>query len=545
MSDFDVEQMKTLLMSLGDRLNHTKGDEEMVARLANVEKLLRITAQKLDKLAGQPQLDTKKLGEDISGAFGDVMRQHRTVDSQDRRRTRDREQAGPGGRQMLRMAFDKDDDGKARAKKDDKAVSKFVNETVGFIDGLRRLDGSVAGLAKTIGLTGAAFTAVAKYADENIDAYQKLQNSAEGSITSLSGMHAAMQTASMSAAELADAMTKGTDGARLLGATKFAEFNKNIKDATRNVGFYGMSLAEITAAQGGFLETIKNQGTMFQFDAKDMTTSLEKLVVLNDKMAGILGKNRDDMLKKAETESRDADFNAYTNGIGLDPAKAALLPQMMASLGEISPKLKDLVKDLTMGNAPRQDTAQMFSLMTEQQRELITSLADRIQKGNYDEKTLPQIVQTLGDLAKNAPKDGGVMGLLGRFTGNDQFTALNQMNNNLRGTGQAKDKVDVEKRTGEDPSTLVMLKMPDLIKTMGATMDAGINKLFDTSLAKIAPSVNNAETALQEFAKSLGASIIKSDGLSTSMLSLAGLVGGLALLGPAIGGAKMLALGSI
>jgi len=357
MGDIDPEFFRQHLRELAERLGKTQGDASIVAQLKAVEKALQGLGKLEKNLQDQSTAENRKQLHEFMMEFVkelDLAKKFKklndAVENIELRAQDENVKVDPEGIQTFNSrlrsgakdfgAWSKGFAGFATG------TNKFLKGTFDAANGLANLDGSFGDLVNKTGLGGTAFATVAMVLDENIDGFRLLRDAADGSIQTISEMRTAMSTSALGVKEFTEAIKNGTQGTKLLGGMRWAELFKNIKDQTRAQGFYGYSNEKLIAAQGEYLEILKGQGDLLGMDSdKELTDGLLKLLKVNNKMASILGKNREDMLAQIRTQSLDTAFATAQSAAGLsEDAKTANIAAVAAA-DSLTPVLAQALKE--------------------------------------------------------------------------------------------------------------------------------------------------------------------------------------------------------
>lgn len=543
MADFELEQLKTLFQNLADRLSNTKGDEYTIAKLALLEKSLNRIAGKIGEHDSKAVIDSKALANKFSKEFLDELKRIAPSTS-----PHDGSSNTGAGRNQgpLNIDFDKSTGGAFGKIKQfgsmvsgvSKALQSFGDGTVKAVNNIRSMDGSFGGLATAMGVGSGAIGAFAKVLDDNVNTYRAVQSSAEGSIHGFEDMHQAMLTSISSASEFADAMTKGSDGVRLLGGMDWAKMNQGFRKATAEVGYYAMSVSQMRDAQSAYLDMMKNQGTLFDLNQDDLVKGMTELVKSSKESASILGKNREDTLKQIANQSLDANFQAFLKSSGYDPKQVM---QINTLLGSLPDELQGIVKESSQlyGGFSDSDKAQKSAViqgtdMGDFVNQLIQGIYSKRAGGdNYVRDNLGAF-QSAG---KNADVARGGTAASLNAAGAEQFGFINRMTQAgamLKPKELADEQRKQEDANSKDPGKVAVLSAEVMAKQAAATMDAAINKVFDNSLKQFGPQMLESVHAIDAWTAKLQESIKALDGIGGSALLLAGIAGSALAIGSSV-----------
>jgi len=551
MADFDLEQMRVILMSLADRLAQTKGDEMIVAKLQVVEKAMRDLQKQIDQDNKRGSKESKKQAEDYAKDFINRLEASKVFE--------------PVVKSIDKLAEKQSQNGQINAQgwdmpgKFSKGMGSIINGlsniggalgkfSVGIDKAKNNLDGSLSGLAKAFGADDAGPVAtVLKGMDNRIDAYRILLSSAEGTIQSLGDLGAAMNTARMGAKDFAEAIAAGGRGARLFGAMDWASMHKAFKEQASASGMYGYTLKQLATVQNTQLEIISNQGDIFSQNRETLSKQLDALLKVNAKSAFILGKSREDQLKAIAEASRDPAFNTFMHGafaqMGDEQAKAqkGLVNVVQATLGGISPALKDIFQDQFMlDGAVRGEAAQTFALLPQEMQKTLTDIAADLKSGqltNQDEANAR--IQQLGpEMAKLMQgQNAETMGLLARLN-EGQFQKAAEIFIGTQNLRQEKATNDI--LGAKDAGSTAMLQMENLIQNMSSTLDTTFTQMTQPILNEFGPKMQTLIKSTDDLILGFDELLKKMGGFSTAILTAAGLLGGGLLLSKTAGMASII-----
>ena len=434
-SEFDAEVFRTLLLNLGDRLSNTRGDTINAERLKRIEDAIRRLGNSIDS-SKPAEFNTKGLAEELSkvvsteGINEDIAKSIQK--GFDKVRLNTEQDSGSSG--LSDIANDLTNSGGkftavlGKVSAGFSVLSGVTGKVAGALSNFStNMDGTFAGAARAVGLTTGATATFAAFIDDNIDAYRKLQSASEGSIGSLGDMRRAMSTAAMGADEFASAIKNGTDGTRLIGGQNWANLYKSIKEQTQSMGMYGYSLSDLASAQNEYLGVLVSRGDIYKDSAEVQAQGFNSLLQVNSKVATILGKDRDDMLKRIAAEAQDANFNTYLNGTNMTTDQRNELSGVMAVAEQLGPQVSSMLKDLIMSGGVL-DQNSVLPLLDAPMQQIFMSLAEKIRAGNIEQGDSVTLTQQLRQAANQRnPVGNQQMAIAGRLYG-AQYEGANLAN---------------------------------------------------------------------------------------------------------------------
>lgn len=324
MADFEHEQLKSLFERLAEKLDKTAGDEEHLAMLTSLRNSINKLQQNLNK---RPLNNTNSDGTVIQEFLKDWQGTLNDFKSKP---------GGPGGtkgtllQEYANDALEETTKSQKRSQEQVKAVGEaFKKVKTNLTDFSKGLDGSVASLAGMVGLNQGAAGKMFGAIDENVEMYRNLRQTGEGSIDSIYGMRGAAQDFALTTKQFSEAIAKGSDGARQLGAIRFGDVNKRFRDATAAVGRFGLSIDDSITVQSTYMDMLRDQGNLNTMDNGAIAAGMEQLVKSSNITSSILGKTRDEVLKERAEVAKDNSLAVSLKGQGkTDEEIAAIVGQM-------------------------------------------------------------------------------------------------------------------------------------------------------------------------------------------------------------------------
>jgi hypothetical protein len=466
MADFEHEQLKSLFERLAERLDKTAGDEEHLAMLTS----LRSAIIRLQKEFNKPGA-AQRTGTGDSTVIQEFLR-----DWQDTLKDFKGGPGSPGGvagskgtllQQYANDALEETTKGQKRAQERTAALGsafKNVKESLTGFD--KSLDGSAAGLAAMLGMGQGAAGKMFGAIDDNVEMYRNLRQTGESSIDSIYGMRGAAQDFALTTKQFSDAIAKGTDGARQLGAIRFGDINKRFRDATSSVGRFGLSIDESIAVQGTYLEMLRDQGNLNTMDNGEIASGMEQLVRSSNITSSILGKTRDEVLKARENQTQDANFQTYLRTMSSEQQTA--LTNAATHIAEsMGPAAAQMFKEQVMtGGAVITEQSASRAALSPQEAQLLNGLREQItSSGRFDQDMQTAFATQQRDLA-NSRSD----------IHNQQFAILGAAGNSLS-----------DMITGINAGVISQTQLTPEKANDGSETDAAINTMvaFEETMAKL------------------------------------------------------------
>ncbi len=408
-TELDLEQLKQVFASLGEKLANTKGDQAVVAKLAAVEKAIAGLNKQQADLGKKSRDEAKKDRDDLVASFVKALEESE-INKNLEDVAKAQSQAGAGQSSLdpnIIKEFKNFKGMGAKVGASMLSVAKFTSTVTSgaslFAANSGKLNGTISGLLSAFGLTGKTAGAVAAAMDENIDSFRGLLNSAEGTIKSIVEMRDVASAAGLTIGEFSDALAKGTQGAKLFGGQNWGALYKGIKDQTRNLAFYGYTSQQLVSAQNDYLDSVANNGDIFSTGQEDLVKGFDKLLRVNDKMATILGKNRDDMLKDSARQAQDSNYavkmSTYDN-IDKNIANSIQAGLEQMGLGEAYKSL--FINDGSFGKNDK-DLAVLVSYFPDLYKQL-SELQAQVKDGTISEDEAVKKMQAIATTVNSADK---------------------------------------------------------------------------------------------------------------------------------------------
>lgn len=543
MADFDLEQLKTLFENLGDRLEKTKGDQLSRDELYRIRSVLTKMSTKVDKPGSNatPAPDRRTI-------INDVVKEMR--------------KAAPNGpRQPIQSPTPKRNtiinEEKARKKGDPSGntildqilrnAGKEANEFSTELDSAgkttktfsERVSGASTSFGTVATAAGAFATKMLGVGAERVDFYRELMASGEGTVSSMQDMGRQAAAAGMTVKQFVEAMTKGSQGAKQLGAIKFGDVRKSVVEMSKASGYMGMLPDQITDVTSTYAEILRLQGAGQNRSSAEMASGIMNLVKTSETTAHILGMSREDALKAQAELAKNAQLNAVMAAKGIDPETARSLVRTVTDTYGNSGRDR-LLDQLTFSQAGP-DSAQ-FQATNTGAGDAIGNIGDKINSGQKGEELLvdaARSLQTAGRQQLNNKDD-----LLARA----QLARLNagglgqQITDGLQGafvsqglnTDKNFNRASNQNQNEEQRAGVGALQVAESFNKIAVTGDAMITAVFNPMVDTFGPKLRDEVLpALDAFNEKLTRGAIDASSHTTAMATLGttvlGVVGGLAL----------------
>ncbi len=545
-SEFDMEVFRTILTNLGDRLSNTRGDEQNADRLRRVEAAIK-NLEKSINAKKAPDFNAKKVADELSKVVSTEGISKEVAASIEKGfKTVSENKEGYDGSGIADIAKNLPDAGGKLTTvlgKVSAGFAGFTTATGKISESLARvtanMDGSFTGFSRSLGLTTGSFAVFASFLDDNVNAYRDLQTASEGSIGSITDMRKAMSTAAMGAGEFAKAIKDGTDGTRLIGGQNWANLYKSIKEQTYSMGNFGYSLQGLAKAQNDYLGILVDRGDIQRLNGDQQAAGFKSLLDVNSRVATILGKDRDDMLKRIAKENEDANLNTYLQALNLSPDQRTEVDAIMAVASQLGPQFQSAVKELIMyeGGVRSQD-----SLIATLPPEVVSNLQQitaAIRSGNINKGAAVQFTQDIKRdfAAGDATRDNKTMAQLGGIIGG-QFEAGNIARIAASNLRTVDDKTTFAPDQTDDATTS-LLQFEKIFKDTAAMQQDIYNTMLYPAMREFGSTMKDVTMSVGEqggFIDNLRSSIKTIDDFTTALKIAGGLLAG----GVVINGATML-----
>lgn len=534
MADFELEQLKTLFENLADRLDETGGDLGNRDELKSIKDTLNRMARQVAK-SDNPARDKRDTREFIKDFFDEWDRRVPPVSLDG--------DYSLGGRVHSNTANSQSGGSQSII---DEELENFSDQTRYAADtivdfgksshyGRSAMDGFKHGLGKASGILTsftAAITGIVNgsvgWAKKQSDAYRDIVSSAEGSVGSIMDMRNMAHGAGMEIGDLAKAMKEGGDGVRLMGGKDFVKFNKAVRDATLNTGLMGMNFDQMVKAQGEYADILKGMGDLRETDADKMATNFQKLISINQDMAGIMGKTREDQLKAIKDESLDSSFMTKLEADGLDDDQK---DELMAFMSGLAPAAKKMFKEAYVGgNVYSDESAGMIAMGGEENLALFQKALElRENPKSIGEGFARQNMQEYQEGAKRSNEDKDHLNFMAMHANRGNAAAAGINESRIFALSQNFDKEKPDQSKTDDQFTQGMLKIEEAQKRISAAMGAAVDSFLGPMSEQYGPAFNDsmdgvidATDAVAGFASGLQKHESTMVALGTSALALYG-----------------------
>ncbi len=546
MAEFESEELRRIFQNLADKLANTKGDENIVDKLKTVEAAIQALDDRIESQQKKSKADTRKANEEL---VKDVMKEldKLTVlhDIRDTLEDMGENGAGPGQGKLNPIPEKEMKSFGSHLKDGILAFSKFTDtfttKGLKLADDFSKLDGSLGGFVKAVGMEKTALGGISALIDENIDAFRGLVNTAEGTIGSVKDLRAAMSETSLGAKEFADAIASGTQGTRAMGAQPWAQLYAGIKEQSKSMGYYGYTTQGLIKATNEYAEILQSRGDLLDKlnKGEDLSIAMNELLKTNNKMAYIMGQTRDEAMEARRQANQDNNIQAilksgqYTN----DQKTAAedALTMAAQTSGEMGKLMKDMFasrgsisgeNQKYAANLPPELITQMQTLAVDLRNGAIANSDemmkrwDGIVKAGRDSMNDPRI--------KSMLEQTGIRGAMG--IGNESDTAVNEI---LMGLQKQRLTTENDPQLGtniDDQFTLGGLKLEQMFKDIGARFQDVLTTFVFNPLTQFGDYINGSVDWISGLIGSVRDGIAYLSTFNSAVLAISGLLAGGALL---------------
>src|ERR1019366_256087 len=203
----------------------------------------------------------------------------------------------------------------ASAKKLDEAIRKTTNAVQALAGGhesaLRHILRSVEG----IGAIGGAISLLVNGVFEISKTYSKLTDIGQMFGGSMFEMASRAGAAGLSLGDFSKAMMKHSQSAAFItnsqtGATNaFMDVQKKVRDGLEKVGFYGMSLSELTDATFDYVDIMKTSGRITKMSSGDLANGAQRFLAQVSGISAASGISREEIIKSTKQAAEEPDIN--------------------------------------------------------------------------------------------------------------------------------------------------------------------------------------------------------------------------------------------
>lgn len=563
MADFDLEQLKTIFENLGERLNQTQGDNLTRAEMARVRGVLERMSRKIDGISRTTSTTARNQERSRQGAtpssdnpktlikeFLDDMKKENIIEEM---RNRQRTQSGTilldEEAKSRRTIISELQDYQEETGETSEFIKDLGQETKKTQTGLERFGEALkkSGIATAAaGITKTALNA----ADISLDAYRSIMASGEGSIGTLQQLNRAAGAAGRTVEQFSQNMEKGTEGARLLGAVRFANMNKAVQEMTRASGAMGMTVDMIDKAGQEYAEILRLQGMSTDRTNEQMAEGMIRMVRSSEITASILGKTREEAIALAREQATNQNVTAAMLSQGMGDNQIAARQFAGAALKEqfgegALTALNDL---MTFGTIINTSAAEFVSRSPEafdMIRALATDIRNDVKAEDVQQRNAMRM-EAMGASLVNDRSRLGMTAMLASIeggSGSKEFTELirgamlsQNIGNLAEKLENAGSKLDQRAQTDEEAAgTVGFVQMNEVDQLRKVVQEQAVLAVFNATVTTFGDTLaNDINPRLIEFSETLVES------MNTISKENAGLVGslggGLVALTAAVGG---------
>lgn len=546
MADFDLEQLKTIIENLGDRLERTKGDQLSRDELYRIRMILNKMSGSIGKGDSSTQ-DRKTIISELvkemrKGAprpgpnpvQSPTTKRNTIITEEKTRRQGDRD-GNTILDQILRKAG-------SEANEFSDAVDTAGKNTKTFGERLAAANSSFGAVASS----ASAFVAKSfSVGAERIDFYRQLMATGEGSVMSMQDMGRQASAAGMTVKQFVEAMSNGTQGARQLGAIKFGDVRKSLVEMTRASGYMGMLPDQITEVTSTYAEILRLQGAGQNRSSEQMAAGILNLVKTSETTAHILGKTREEALEAQKLAAADYQFNAVADSKGFDAQTANAVRDIFKNnFGDVG--VQAITDQLTYGQVVNKPAAELAAVNPDLQKAL--SLAESmLSRGASSDQVQIEVARALKENGANLAKNKDLQLQFAQQAGLDnnplsgalksvlQNRFVSQSNNTDYDFNRASD----QNQNDEQRAGVGALQLAESFNKAMVTIDSGVTAVFNPMVDMmgpklrddILPNMDAFNVKLQELAMSAS---LQTNTMGSIGVAAIGVAGGLAIFSGAL-----------
>jgi hypothetical protein len=177
---------------------------------------------------------------------------------------------------------------------------------------------------------------------------------------------------------------------------------KSVRDTLKPMGFYGMSLSEVTNATADVADNFRMSGWLYRTTADDQRKAVGSFVEELTALAMASGKSRQKIMEDANRAMRDTGALATLALTGNARSAEALMKTTatLSSMGDLGPQLSTLLGEAvrTGSAALTQQGQQMINLGMSDAVSMIDDLARKVRAGYVP--TIEDQIQIAGNMTK-------------------------------------------------------------------------------------------------------------------------------------------------
>lgn len=130
-----------------------------------------------------------------------------------------------------------------------------------------------------------------------------------------------------------------------------AQLQLGVRDSLKDVGFYGMSLADLTGATSDYMETIRQSGMLYKLDDNERINAVKGMIGQASEMAIVWGKSRDLIIKTTNASMQQTNLAASL--IGADKSRVKAIQESITMLAAIPGETGDKLAKMFAEQAGR------------------------------------------------------------------------------------------------------------------------------------------------------------------------------------------------
>jgi hypothetical protein len=530
MADFDIEQLKTLFENLGDRLERTKGDQLTNTELSKIRNIMSaINKQMSNDAKSGKEPDSKKY-------IDDFWRRWKSEDPFKNVKTNE----DKSGQTIIKQLKDAKTGLNDYSREQNRLGGSFIGNLKGMNDALAQgqrdlkgvfkelKSGGIGGTAGT--MLGAVLGKMTDVAMSRADSYREILASGEGTVSSMQDLGRRAAQAGLTVDQFTKAMSNGTQGARALGAIKFADVRKSVVEMSKASGYMGMLPDQITEVTSTYAEILRLQGQSHSLNTSQMADGIMSIVKSSETTAHILGITREDALKAQAELAKDQQLNAVMRAKGIDQNTARSLVTMAEATYGQSGKDR-LLDQLTFGQVG--PASAQFAAIDPTASGALGRIGDLVNSGAKGSELLSQSAAELKKAGREQFNDKGrteqfaqlarlnASGMGSVFTDSLGGSALSQ---DLKSDGTFTRPSD-QNQNDEQRAGVGVLQLNQVAQEFAAAKDAMMTAVINPMVDKFGPTLRDVvNPALTDFARGLNETAISLSG-QTGLMSTVGAIG--------------------
>jgi len=344
---------------------------------------------------------------------------------------------------------------------------------------LHHINGLIGGI-----IGGAEVAELIKYGNDLTKTYRDLTNIGQAFSGSMIDMAAQAGAAGLPLGQFAELLRKNSTAAAVLAAQSdnskdsLGGLQKAVRNNTRDMGFYGMSISQIGDLTGDYTETLRLQDRIGKQNTSSTALQIQKFAQTITDFSTITGKSRDEIAKATFDAMHDPAFLArstdFSNAQNEATQRAlAFTASMPGSAGPILSKM--LSQTLAYGSSIFSDEMQTFAQAGGAEfLGIMDDMANQVKKGSFSDVDAANNLHRMKSYYANNKESL----LFQAQAGNQQAKTILEIMQQMNGISEAQYISQLKQANKMKGITLFFSKIEDALDTLsGDFLEAVMNAL--------------------------------------------------------------------